>query len=93
MFFGDIVVLGELPCPHGAGTNVPDLAAADKIVERAHGFFGRSVRVVAVDLEEVNVRRLQALFNTGSLELPLGAWYMHTDLERLFNGVEDCGTR
>lgn len=47
--------LGELVCPHGAGTDVADLARLDEVVEGFHRLFDKDCVVVTVDLEQVNV--------------------------------------
>jgi len=56
----DVLQRGKLVRPHAAGTDVADFAGADEGVERGHGFFRWGVRVEAVDLEEVEVRGVEA---------------------------------
>jgi hypothetical protein len=52
----------ELPCPHRAGSNVPNLARLDEVVKRLHRLLRRHiVQIGAVNLEEVDVRRVQPL--------------------------------
>ncbi len=51
---------GELVGPHGARANVADLAALDKVVESFHSLFDRRVFVEAVDLQQVDIARLQS---------------------------------
>lgn len=53
--------LGELVGVHGRRADVADFAAADEVVESAHGLFDGGVGVEAVDLEEVHVVQVHAL--------------------------------
>jgi len=57
----DVVVLGKLPGIHGARADVPHLAAPHEVVQRAHGLLGGRVRIIAVDLVQVDVVGLEAL--------------------------------
>ena len=53
--------LRELPRAHRARADVAHLARLDQVVQRLHDLLGRDGRVEAVDLQEVDVRRVQAL--------------------------------
>ena len=50
----------ELRGPHAGRADVAHLAAADEVVESFHRLFDRGVGVEAVDLEEVDVGRVEA---------------------------------
>ena len=49
----------ELPGPHRACANVPNLSTLDKIMKRFHCLCNGRVRIEAVDLQEVDVCRLE----------------------------------
>ena len=51
---------GELVSPHAAGADVADLAARDQVVQGFHGLLDRHSRVEAVDLEQIDVGRVEA---------------------------------
>ena len=52
---------GKLVCPHGRSTNVSNLTRRNEVVESAHGLLDGRVLVEAVDPEEIDVVRFQAL--------------------------------
>ena len=59
VLFSDMVELRELPSPHRASSNVPNLPALHEVMERFHCLFRRSLEIIAVDLQDINVRRLE----------------------------------
>lgn len=61
VFFGDVVVFGELPSPHRTGADVADFPRTNEVVQGTHGLFERCVGIGAMDLEEVDVRGFQTL--------------------------------
>ena len=61
MLLCSILQLLELIGPHGACTNVSDLAGLDEIVQSFHSLLWLHSWVVAVDLEQVDVVGVQAL--------------------------------
>lgn len=52
---GDVLHLGELPCPHARRADVPGLPGLDDVVQRLHRLLDGRVRVEAVDLVQVDV--------------------------------------
>ena len=52
--------LAELPCVHGGGAEVADLAALHQIVQRLQGLLDRGGRIPAMDLVEVDVVHAQS---------------------------------
>ena len=50
----------KLRRPHAAGPNVPHLAALDQVVERLHRLLDGRAAVEAVDLQQVDVRGVEA---------------------------------
>ena len=51
---------GKLRGPHAACTNVAHLAGLDQVMQSLHGLFDRSVGVEAMDLQKIDVWRVQA---------------------------------
>jgi hypothetical protein len=58
---GGMLRLGELPRVHAARTDVAGLARAYDLVECAHRLLDRRVRVVTVNLVQVDVLEIEAL--------------------------------
>jgi hypothetical protein len=54
------VEVRKLPAPHRTRANVAHLAALHEIMERLHCFFSRNAGVISMNLEEIEVRGLQA---------------------------------
>ena len=61
VLLGDELEPGELGRPHAAGADVAHLAGLDEVVQRLHGLLERHGGVEAVDLQQVDVRSVQAL--------------------------------
>ncbi len=49
----------KLRRPHAARPDIPHLAAAHQVVQRLHRLLGGRMRVEAVDLQEVDIRRVE----------------------------------
>lgn len=60
ILFGAELHERELVRPHAGGANVADFAGEDEGVEGGHGFLDGHGGVEAVDLEEVDVRGVEA---------------------------------
>lgn len=54
-----MVKLSKLPGPHRTCSDISDLAAFDEVVKGFHRFFRCGVGVIAVNLQEVDVRSLK----------------------------------
>jgi hypothetical protein len=61
ILLGDELHLRKLYCPHRTCTNVVNLAALDKIMERLHSLFKWGIGVEAVDLKQIDVVGIKAL--------------------------------
>lgn len=60
VLLGRVLEQGELPGPHAGRADVVHFSGAHEVVESLHGLFEGSVRVEAVDLQEVEVGELEA---------------------------------
>ncbi len=52
---------GELIGPHRAGPDVSNLTALHQVMQGFHGLFNRSVLVEPMNLQKIDVARLQTL--------------------------------
>lgn len=55
MLLGNVLQRLELPCRHGARTNISNPALLDDIVQSLHDLLSRCASVQAMDLENVDV--------------------------------------
>jgi hypothetical protein len=60
VLLGHLVEVRELPAPHRTCANVAHFTALNKVMQGFHRFLGGDLGVVSVDLEEIEVRGLQA---------------------------------
>jgi hypothetical protein len=60
ILLGDILHVRKLERPHGACANITDLARLHEVVQCLHGLGDRDRGIEAVDLQQVDVRRLQS---------------------------------
>ena len=52
--------LRKLSCPHAARADIADFPRLDEVMQGFHGLFDWDIGVEAVDLEDVEIRRVQA---------------------------------